>query len=196
VIRVLVVATSAILRAGLEALVQASPGLQAVSSVLDLPQAIETLQPDVVLLAQDSQEDEMLDEWNGPPLILLGDHWAQETLRFGAKAILPLDATAREIVATVEAVAAGLIVLHPDFSERFLQTLPAARSTVTQALTPREVEVIRMLAEGMGNKTIASRLGISEHTVKFHIGSIFSKLGVSSRTEAVTLGVRQGLILL
>ncbi len=195
-IQVLVVATSAILRAGLEALIQTSPHFQLVNSAGDLTQAIDILKPDVVLVVQDGQEDEMLDAWHGSSLIVLGDHWAPEVLRAGVRAILPLDATASEIVAAVEAVAAGLMVLHPDFSERFFQALPSARPTATQTLTPREVEVIRMLAEGMGNKTIASRLGISEHTVKFHIGSIFSKLGVSSRTEAVTLGVRQGFILL
>ncbi|HKC74673.1 MAG TPA: response regulator transcription factor, partial [Chloroflexota bacterium] len=63
-------------------------------------------------------------------------------------------------------------------------------------LTPREIEVLGMLAEGLGNKTIARRLGISEHTVKFHVGSIFAKLDASSRTEAVTLGARRGLIML
>src|SRR5262249_22163099 len=65
-----------------------------------------------------------------------------------------------------------------------------------EALTPREVKVLAMVAEGLSNKTIARRLGISEHTVKFHVSSIFAKLGVSSRTEAVTLGVRRGLIML
>jgi DNA-binding CsgD family transcriptional regulator len=65
-----------------------------------------------------------------------------------------------------------------------------------QALTPREIEVLGMLAEGLGNKAIAWRLDISEHTVKFHVGSILAKLNASSRTEAVTLGIRQGLILL
>jgi DNA-binding CsgD family transcriptional regulator len=65
-----------------------------------------------------------------------------------------------------------------------------------QQLTPREIEVLGMLAEGLGNKTIARRLGISEHTVKFHVGSILAKLDASSRTEAVTLGARRGLIML
>jgi DNA-binding CsgD family transcriptional regulator len=65
-----------------------------------------------------------------------------------------------------------------------------------QPLTPREIEVLGMLAEGLGNKTIARRLGISEHTVKFHVGSILAKLDASSRTEAVTLGARRGLIML
>ena len=70
-----------------------------------------------------------------------------------------------------------------------------ARSPL-RALTPREVEVLGELARGVPNKTIAGRLAISEHTVKFHIASIFAKLGVASRTEAVTQGVRLGLIML
>jgi DNA-binding NarL/FixJ family response regulator len=65
-----------------------------------------------------------------------------------------------------------------------------------QPLTPREIEVLGMIAEGLGNKIIAARLGISEHTVKFHIASIFVKLNARSRTEAVTIGVRQGLLMI
>jgi DNA-binding CsgD family transcriptional regulator len=64
-----------------------------------------------------------------------------------------------------------------------------------QILTPREIEVLRMIAEGLGNKEIASKLSISDHTVKFHISSIFAKLGASNRAEAVTLGIRHGLIM-
>ena len=67
---------------------------------------------------------------------------------------------------------------------------------MTEELTPRETEVLAMLAEGLGNREIASRLGISDHTVKFHISSILDKLNASSRTEAVTLGIRRGLVLL
>jgi DNA-binding NarL/FixJ family response regulator len=65
-----------------------------------------------------------------------------------------------------------------------------------EELTPREVEVLRLLADGLGNKEVALRLGISDHTVQFHISSILAKLGAGSRTEAVTLGIRRGLILL
>ena len=71
--------------------------------------------------------------------------------------------------------------------------LPAAQ---LQTLTPREVQVLAMLAEGYGNKTIAWKLGISEHTAKFHVASILSKLNAGTRTEAVTLGIRRGLILI
>jgi two-component system, NarL family, response regulator YdfI len=67
---------------------------------------------------------------------------------------------------------------------------------VVEELTPREIEVLRMMAEGLGNKEIAVRLGISDHTVKFHISSILAKVGASSRTEAVTIGIRMGLVLL
>ena len=65
-----------------------------------------------------------------------------------------------------------------------------------EELTGREIEVLRLLAEGLGNKEVASRLGISDHTVKFHISSILAKLGAGRRTEAVTIGIRMGLILL
>jgi len=72
----------------------------------------------------------------------------------------------------------------------------ARASSEPHLLTWRELQVLRMMAEGLGNKIIADRLGISEHTVKFHIASIFTKLDVSTRTEAVTAGIREGLILL
>jgi DNA-binding NarL/FixJ family response regulator len=126
--------------------------------------------------------------------------WISNALRSGAKAILPRNATGPEIIAAIEGAALGLVVLHP---ESILGVIPVAASSdrlvptaPQQALTPREIEVLRMLAEGQGNKAIAWKLNISEHTVKFHVSSIFSKLNVSSRTEAVTLGVRLGLIML
>lgn len=211
-IRVLVAATSAVVRAGLEALVTANPALAVVgsSSGIDtLVQDVETLQPDAVLVDLEGEDEPALLGVLGtgpqaPAILVLSDdpqgEWASEALRSGVRAILPREATAAEIVAAVEAVAAGLIVLHPDAIDILLSALPPVprvqAATGHQTLTPREVEVLEMLAEGVGNKTIARRLGISEHTVKFHVGSIFAKLHASSRTEAVTLGARQGLILL
>lgn len=206
-IRVLVVAASAVVRAGIESLIHASPDLTVVGSAREfgsLLPSVEELQPDVVLVAPDGNEDVVeLAEGNAgfPTVVLLTDEaglHAAEALRAGVRAVLGHDATAGELVAAVQAAAAGLIVLHPDLVEALLPTLsPAPRPpNNVQTLTPRELEVLAMLAEGLGNKTIARRLGISEHTIKFHLGSIFSKLGVSSRTEAVTLGARQGLIML
>ena len=74
--------------------------------------------------------------------------------------------------------------------------LVLSQTRLQSSLTPRELEVLRMIAEGLGNKQIAARLAISEHTVKFHVGSVFAKMRVSTRAEAVMLGARRGLIVL
>ena len=122
-----------------------------------------------------------------------------EALRAGVRAILPADLPADQIVPALEAAAAGLIVLHPAevdavFPEAGASSSPLAE--LVEPLTPRENEVLQMLASGLANKEIATRLAISEHTVKFHVASILGKLGAASRTEAVTLGIRRGLVLL
>jgi DNA-binding NarL/FixJ family response regulator len=103
-----------------------------------------------------------------------------------------------QIAAAIEAAFSGLVVLHPSEVESLVQSqrgneIPDA---LPEALTPREIEVLRLLAEGLGNKEIAARLGISEHTVKFHVASVMGKLGAGSRTEAVTLGIRRGVVLI
>jgi len=210
--RVLVVASSEILRAGLESLLAAIPSLSLVGSSLDVnswAQQVEDLQPEVVLLELGLQSDESLAiltphmGLHNCAIVLLVDDppdlWVAEALRSGARAILPRDATVSEMVAALEAVAVGLTVLHPGIIDS-LRTLlsPVERvlpASQNQMLTPREIEVLGMLANGLGNKEIAWRLGISEHTVKFHVGSILTKLNASSRTEAVTVGIRQGLIM-
>jgi DNA-binding NarL/FixJ family response regulator len=90
-------------------------------------------------------------------------------------------------------------LLDPEVTQNLASRIPASARQIAPALddlTPRELEVLRMLAEGLGNREMASRLGISDHTVKFHISSILDKLGASSRTEAVTMGIRMGIILL
>jgi DNA-binding NarL/FixJ family response regulator len=210
VIRVLIAAASAVVRAGLEALLGASPDCAVIGSTREVAQLVaevDRLQPEVVLVALDGGEDDLLSELaaradSAPAVVLLAPEataLAPEALRTGVRAVLGADAAAPEILAAVQAVAAGLTVLHPEVLEGLLSSLPppAIRPLpATQTLTPRELEVLAMLAEGLGNKIIARRLAISEHTVKFHLGSIFGKLGVSSRTEAVTLGARQGLIML
>jgi len=214
VTRVLVAAPSAVVRAGLEALGAAPPRLVVVGQVAGLEaaaQASETLLPDVVLVEHEWGDDLLVPGLlalgaggHVPAVVVLTENpsalWAAVALRSRVRAVLPREATAAEIVAAVDGAAAGLVVLHPATAEAALASLAAAPTMAADAplslLTPREVEVLHMLAEGLGNKTVARRLGISEHTVKFHVGSIFSKLGVSSRTEAVTVGVRQGLVML
>lgn len=213
--RVLVAATNSIVRAGLESIVRTNPDLLAIGSSADpitLAAAIATHNPDVVLIELSLPEGESvseklvaLSEVGELPIAILSDTEERdrlpELLRSGVKAILPRSASAEEILQAVEAVATGLVVLHPDAIDALLTLMPTSErvveaTTPLQALTSREIEVLGMLAEGLGNKAIAKRLGISEHTVKFHVSSIFSKLNASSRTEAVTLGARQGLIML
>jgi two-component system, NarL family, response regulator YdfI len=122
----------------------------------------------------------------------------------GVRAVLPNDISPDQLVAALEAARSGLVVLHPTQSLAPVNTngfpsSPArsqALEELSEALTPRESEVLQMLASGLGNKEIAGKLAISEHTVKFHVASILGKLGATSRTEAVSLGIRRGLILL
>ena len=123
-----------------------------------------------------------------------------DALRAGVKGVLSGGLSGPEVVAAVEAAAAGLVVLEAAGVETLLRA-PSMVSTgnsdaLVEALTPRETEVLRLVAAGLGNKEIASRLEISEHTVKFHVASIMGKMGAGSRTEAVTLGIRNGLIII
>jgi DNA-binding NarL/FixJ family response regulator len=94
-------------------------------------------------------------------------------------------------VAALDAAAAGLVVLHPT-----AVPTPPRPDTPPEPLTRREREILSLLADGLGNKIIAARLGISDHTVKAHVGAIFEKLHVGTRAEAVALGLRLGLIAL
>lgn len=113
------------------------------------------------------------------------------------RAVLPDFASDAEIAAAIEAVAAGLLVVHPDVAGHVRpDARPRATDSSLQALSPRESEVLNLLAAGLANKEIAWQLKISEHTVKFHITSIFNKLNASTRAEAVAIGARHGLIIL
>ncbi len=116
----------------------------------------------------------------------------------GVKAILPRDSEMDEILPAIQAAYAGLVLLDPEVTQNLAARVRPSNgfTAAPEDLTPREIEVLRMLAEGLGNREMASRLGISDHTVKFHVSSILDKLGAATRTEAVTLGIRMGLILL
>lgn len=113
---------------------------------------------------------------------------------------LPREVEAAELITAVRTVHAGLSVLHPALAQGLFLPGVAVRSAAAgegvEELTARELEVLALLAEGIPNKTIARRLGISDHTVKFHVGALLGKLGASSRTEAVRTGLRRGLIAL
>ena len=212
---VMVHAENSVMRVGLESLIRSNKNLEVVgssSNAVSLLKQVKELQPDVVLLEWLREDDEPLWETletvgsglSSPAIVVLADSeyndWAADALNKGVRAILPRRSSTDEILAAVVAAAVGLVVLHSDLIEDLLPLKESPGSVLPtlpiQALTSREIEVLGMLALGLGNKTIASRLGISEHTVKFHVSSIFTKLNASSRTEAVTLGARLGLILL
>lgn len=199
-IRLLIAAPSAVMRAGLEALVVSGLEAELLGSFADLS-TVESLRPDVVLSALPWDEISPSTDARGPAFVLLSETsqpvWTREAVRLGVRAVLPRSATAAEILAAIEAAANGMAVLDPRELEALLAPAhPPLASLETPSLTARELEVFRMMAEGSANKTIAWKLNISDHTVKFHVASILSKLNASSRTEAVALGVRKGMILL
>jgi len=214
-LRILVVADDPLVRAGLATLLAEQPGCTVtgrVSGTDDLWAAIDAHRPDVLLWDAGWNPDTTLDrlaevsESQPPVAVLLPDgSRANAMWSAGARALLRRDADSGRIAASLASIARGLTVLDPDFATAFrLASAPQTPKTWSspdsaspvEELTPREMAVLRLLAEGLPNKSIASRLSISEHTVKFHVNAILGKLGVASRTEAVVRATRLGLILL
>lgn len=130
-----------------------------------------------------------------PTLALVRDEEAAlDSLRAGALGVLLRSADGERLLSALRAVAAGLGVFEP----ALLRSLLSARTAPPDGLllTPREAEVLAQMAEGLSNKQIAERLKISDHTAKFHVNSILNKLGAETRTEAVVLAARRGLLML
>jgi two-component system, NarL family, response regulator YdfI len=201
VTRVLVLSPSPVARAGLESLLRNSAGvIQVVGSAASWSEYAGE-DPDVILADWENGDELSSEISDGAPesvLLVIADDpglsGVADALRSGVRAVLSRHSSASQIVAAIEAAAAGFVVLQPgDLDGLLINPQPAS---LAEPLTPREVEVLGMLAEGQSNKSIAHRLGISEHTVKFHVTSIMGKLNAGSRTEAVTQGIRQGLIML
>lgn len=208
-LRVLVAAAYPMTRAGLAALLAETPEIAVAATVADVATAVAEMEPaapDVILLAPGDDVEEWLDdlarlagESGAPPVLLLVDtpELASEALRAGVAGLLLRDADPDEIVAALRAAGQGLTVLDPR-AVPFLTTdaAPRASPDAGEPLTPREREILQLIAQGLPNKSIALELGISEHTVKFHVGSILDKLGASSRAEALARAARAGLIVL
>lgn len=211
-IRVLIVAASPLARAGLENLL-AARGVQIVGSagnVESMGSQLLDAEPEVILVDTSGESSAAVleslaesDLASEAALIVLVDHppsgLVAEAFRAGVRAVLPSDISPGQLVAALEAVSAGLVVMHPSEVTTALPAIAPTSPPVTglaEPLTRREREVLQMLASGVGNKEIAAQLVISEHTVKFHVTSILGKLGAASRTEAVALAIRLGLILL
>jgi DNA-binding NarL/FixJ family response regulator len=212
VIRVLLIAASPYLRAGLEDLLKGRR-VETAGSATSLDEAeglVEEGQADVVLLDSSGEGVKRtlaeLEESNWAwqvPLVLVGGELrpgdVEAALRAGARSVLPGNVPPEQLLAALEAAAAGLVVIYPEDVHRALgerESSGTPLSDLIEPLTAREREVLQMVAGGYGNKEIAAKLGISEHTVKFHVASILGKLGAGSRTEAVSLGIRRGLVML
>ena len=198
--RLLIAAPSAVVRAGLEALVSSNPTLELAGSFPDLS-AVEAVRPDVIVAALPMEDLIPLPDGLTAAVVLLSAEaqpiWNRDALRAGVRAILPSGASAAEILAAIEAAAAGLAAVGPHDLEMLLSASgPAPLADSSAGLTPRELEVLRMMAGGAANKIIAWKLNISEHTVKFHVASILHKLNAATRTEAVAIGIRKGMILI
>ncbi len=161
------------------------------------------LRPDVAVVEvprdDDVPWDDLLD--HAAHLVLLSDDlsasWVADCLRAGASSVLAPTASQEELLAAVHAARAGLVAVQRDGADAILSVRrpSPARLAPVEPLTPREREVLAMLAEGCSNKQIGARLEISEHTAKFHVASILGKLGAASRTEAVTAAIRLGLLM-
>lgn len=128
-----------------------------------------------------------------PSVVLTDEPPSLGLFRYGVSGIVPRIASASQIVAALYAAAAGLIALPVEVIQSVIPASPAPAPEI-ENLTPREIETLEMLAEGLSNKQIAAALQISEHTAKFHVNSILGKLGAGTRTEAVMRGLRAGLI--
>jgi DNA-binding NarL/FixJ family response regulator len=220
-LRVLVVADDPLVRGGLAALLAGKSDCVVAGQIAasaDILSDVEVYRPDVVLWDVGWESERaippvspaphgasvshlealaVLQEADYPVVMLLPDRnrvidaWA-----LGVRGVLFRDADADRLVASLQAVGAGLAVLDTELAMSLLPPAVLDSAPRDRVLTLREQEVLQLLAEGLPNKSIADRLRISDHTVKFHVNAIMSKLGAQSRTDAVVRATRQGLLLL
>lgn len=207
-IRLAIIASTPALRSGLRALLASDERIEVLAEASALSELREMEEPvDVLLIAGEDFSGEAarlaLEEYGAPPAILLMSEDTQAAralngLPLRAWGLLPPDAGEEELLAAVQAVDEGLLAASPALIQPLLG--PALtleeQGELENELTEREGEVLQLLAHGYPNKQVALELGISEHTVKFHVSAIYAKLGVTNRTEAVRRGARLGLITL
>jgi DNA-binding NarL/FixJ family response regulator len=203
--RVFVVAPTPVTRAGLRSMLANAEGTdvrvvgEAASPAAPDPSALS--EADVILLAGEELLEEAaiaVAEDGTQALVLISedDHAVSRlhALPLRGWGLVPPDAPPEELAAATTAAAQGLIVLPKPMTERLLQEPAASVEELSEPLTAREREVLDLLGRGLSNRLIARELHISEHTVKFHISSLYAKLGVNNRAEAVSRGARYGLI--
>jgi DNA-binding NarL/FixJ family response regulator len=211
-LRILIASPYPALRAGLHVLLEEAQRSRAAEPVMVVGEAdtieaslqwTRAAQPQVVLYDLAFEVDEELEGlWRlrtqSPEVAILAlsesnsDRRVLGALQGGARGCMPKTATGAELLEAAHGAVLGEPVLHPATTAALLQQLRGDGPAPN--LTPRESEVLRQVAAGQTNKSIALKLGISEHTVKFHLGSAMTKLGAASRAEAVAVAIRRGLI--
>lgn len=209
-LRLLVVAADPLARAGLATILSGKAGVQIVGRVdagQTLPAEIDIYQPELIVwdlgwgpadslaLLEEMVGEQESDE--APILALIPDEEsAGVAWSAGARGLLFRDVTAHRLLAAIQALAQGLAAIEPALMAGLGRSASFEEPAPEEDLTPRELEVLQLLAEGLANRAIAQELAISEHTVKFHVNAIMGKLGAQSRTAAVVRATRLGLILL
>ncbi|GAA2714735.1 MULTISPECIES: response regulator transcription factor [Streptomyces] len=218
-IRVIIVDDQAMVRAGFAALLAAQSDIDVVGDAPDGRQGVELsrrVHPDVVLMdvrmpEMDGLEAarQLLDPPRGvehrPKVLMLTtfdvDDYVYEALRAGASGFLLKDAPPADLISAVRVVAAGEALLAPSVTRRLIADFAKSaaprrrtRSVRLNGLTPRETEVLSLIARGLSNQEIAARLVLAEQTVKTHVGRVLAKLGLRDRAQAVVFAYESGLV--
>jgi DNA-binding NarL/FixJ family response regulator len=203
-LRILVVSEDNLARAGLSSLISEYQGIIVAgqtSASTDLTEDIDLYYPDIIVWDLGFDTSGSM-EWlaaaaeSGVPIVVLAPDadTALAASYHGVFGLLPRDTEGRILLAAIRASAEGLVTIDTCFKDVLLGIREHSQEQLAEPLTPREMEVLQLVAQGMTNKAIALRLSISEHTVKFHVNSILGKLNAHSRAEAVTIGTRLGLV--
>jgi DNA-binding NarL/FixJ family response regulator len=216
-VRVLIADDQALVRAGFKMILEAEDDIEVVGEAGDGLEAVEMigeLRPDVVLMDIRMPELDGLEatrralagsngEGRATRILMLTtfdlNEYVYEALRAGASGFLLKDVPAEQLVAGIHVVASGEALLAPSITRRLIEEFakaPAARPAEAPGLdelTPRELEVLRLIARGRSNKRIALELGVAEKTVKTHVGHLLGKLGLTDRTQAALYAVREGI---
>jgi DNA-binding NarL/FixJ family response regulator len=198
VIRVGLAGRDALARAGLRSMLGSYEDLLVEELDADsrLVSRVRVSAPDVLLCDAGPEVLELLSQVDCPVLLLINDTTVvSDALAAGARGVLLREASPRRIHAALRAVSEGMLVIDEELSGSVVPH-PRGDTVLIEPLTHRELEVMQHLANGLTNKEIANRLGISDHTVKFHVNGILGKLGVETRTEAVVHAARLGIVVL